>query len=152
MNTIQDCMKRNVFSILDTASVRDAVQILVARRIGLLPVVDAGMRPVGVVGMRNLLDLALPPVVHMLADVDYIGDFGVVEAFLPAPEVLAQPVTTVMRPGRVVEAECGLLRAYALMLQHDLHDLPIVDSGHRLVGIASRVDIGVAILSGWLKE
>jgi len=54
-----------------------------------------------------------------------------------------------MQPAIRVEEDCGLLRAYAFMLQHRILDLPVVDKDGRLVGLASRVDIGVAILSGW---
>ena len=54
-----------------------------------------------------------------------------------------------MRPPISVEQTCGLLRASALLRHHDLLDLPIVTPDGRLVGIASRVDIGAALLAGW---
>jgi CBS domain-containing protein len=146
---IQNCMKKTVFAIPGTATVRDAIGLLVSHHIGLLPVLDGNGRPVGVVGLRDLLDLALPSAIHLLEDVDFIGDFGAVETYQPSEEVLSQPITTLMRPGTVVQADSGLLRAYALMLQHDLHDLPVVDSEGRLIGIASRVDIGTTILASW---
>jgi CBS-domain-containing membrane protein len=38
------------------------------------------------------------------------------------------------------------------MLQHELHDLPVVDKEGRLIGIASRVDIGATILKSWQKD
>jgi CBS domain-containing protein len=57
-----------------------------------------------------------------------------------------------MKPAITVEEDCGLLRAYALMLQHNLHDMPVVSRDGRLAGITSRVDIGVAILSTWPKK
>lgn len=50
-----------------------------------------------------------------------------------------------------MEEDTGLLRAYALMLQQNLHDIPVVSKDGKLVGIASRVDVGVAILSTWDK-
>ena len=56
-----------------------------------------------------------------------------------------------MRPVFTVDEDCGLLRAYALMLQQHLHDIPVVSKDGKLAGIASRVDIGVAILSTWFK-
>jgi CBS domain-containing protein len=146
---IQDCMKKNVYAIPATATVRDAIDLLVSYHIGLLPVLDEGNRPVGVVGLHDLLNLALPSAIHLLDDVDFIGDFGAVETYQPSEAVLAQPITELMRPGTVVLAESGLLRAYALMLQHDLHDLPVVDAAGRLLGIASRVDIGTMILASW---
>jgi hypothetical protein len=50
-----------------------------------------------------------------------------------------------------VREDAGLLRAYATMLRHDLHDLPVIDQDGRLCGIASRVDIGTTILTSWQK-
>jgi CBS domain-containing protein len=54
-----------------------------------------------------------------------------------------------MKPPYTVHEDSGLLRTYALMLQHNLHDMPVVSQDGRLAGIASRVDIGTAILSAW---
>ncbi len=151
MLKISDCMKRNVFAIQDTDTVREAINQLVSKHIGLLPVLNRNGQPVGVVGLRDLLNLALPSVVHMLDDVDFLGDFGAVEAYVPSDEILSQPITRLMRPSTVVRQDAGLLRAYATMLRHDLHDLPVIDQEGRLCGIASRVDIGTTILSSWQK-
>lgn len=146
---IRDCMKRNVFSIPASATLGEAAELLAAKHIGLLPVVNGRNQPVGVIGLRDLLTLALPAFVHLIEDVDFVHDFGAVESSQPVPGVLAQSVTTLMRPATTVKEECGLLRAYALMIQHKMHDMPVVEADGTLVGIASRVDIGTAIISGW---
>jgi CBS domain-containing membrane protein len=146
---ILNCMKKTVYSISVTATMRDAIRLLVTHHIGLLPVVDHDQKLVGVVGLYDMLNLALPSTMQMLNDVDFIGDFGAVETYHPSDKLLDQPITNIMRPGTVVQADSGLIRAYAFMLQHDLHDLPVVDADGRLIGIASRVDIGVNILTGW---
>jgi len=146
---IKDCMKRNVFFIHASASIREAVDLIVSKHIGLLPVVDDDNRPIGIVGLSDLLQLSLPSSLKLLPDVDYIGDFGAVENYLPSDDTLAMPVQGIMRTGTVVFEDSGLVRAYALMLQHDLHDLPVVDKDGRLVGIASRVYIGTNIISNW---
>ena len=57
----------------------------------------------------------------------------------PAPEVIV-PV--------VVEDTCELIRALSVMEKHNLGDLLVVKEG-KLVGIASRVDIGRAFLISW---
>jgi CBS domain-containing protein len=54
-----------------------------------------------------------------------------------------------MKPAVSVDEDCGLLRAYALMLQHNLHDMLVVSKEGKLIGVASRVDVGVAVLSAW---
>lgn len=145
------CMKRNVVSISSRATIREAARVFVERHIGSLPVVNDADEPIGVVGLRDLLTLELPDFVNFIGDVDFVHDFGAVETTRPPAQVLDQPVTTLMKPIQTVDEDCGLLRAYALMLQHKLHDMPVINKKGKLVGIASRVDIGVAILSTWAK-
>lgn len=146
---IKDCMKRNVFSIPSTASIRQAAALAVERHIGLLPVVDERGKPIGVIRLADLISLELPDFFNLLPDLDFVHDFGAVETSRPSPEELDRPALTLMQPVTFVEETCGLLRAYALMVKHNLHDLLVVGEGGSLVGIASRVDIGTAILSTW---
>lgn len=144
-------MKRNVVSIHETATVREAAAIFVKKHIGLLPVVGDEHRLIGIVSLRDLLSLELPDFVSFIADVDFVHDFGAVETTRPPAEVLDQPVTSLIKPAITVDEGDGLLRAYALMLQHELHDILVVSKNGQLTGIASRVDIGTGILSAWEK-
>lgn len=144
-------MKRNVVSIHANATILEAAKIIVKKHIGLLPVVDDDEKPVGVIGMRDLLTLELPDFVSFVADVDFVHDFGAVEDTRPSAKTLNKAVKTLMSPAITVDEDCGLLRAYALMLQHNLHDMPVISKDGKLTGITSRVDIGVAILSAWQK-
>ncbi|HET7091684.1 MAG TPA: CBS domain-containing protein [Anaerolineae bacterium] len=146
---IADCMKRDVVSITASASIGQAAARFATRHIGMLPVVEAAGHLVGVLQLRDLLTLVMPDFVQLVEDFDFVHDFGAVESRQPSPETLARPVTEVMQPPISVEATCGLLRAFAVLREHDLHDLPVVDASGRLVGIASRVDIGAALLAGW---
>ena len=149
---ISDCMKQNVISISAKATVREAAAIFVKKHVGLLPVVDKNDKPMGVVGLRDLLSLELPDFVNFIADVDYVHDFGAVEITHPSARTLDKPIKSLMKEALTVEDDCGLLRAYALMLQHNLHDILIVSPDGKLSGIASRVDVGIAIISAWGKE
>jgi CBS domain-containing protein len=144
-------MKRNVISISETATVREAAAIVAEKHIGLLPIVDNDMQVIGVVGLKDLLSLEMPDFMKFIADVDYVHDFGAVENTRPSPEMLDKPITSLMKDAITVEEECGLMRAYALILQHNLHDMPVVSNAGKLTGVASRVDIGTAILSTWSK-
>jgi CBS domain-containing protein len=144
-------MKRNVVSVHANETIGEAAQIIVKKHIGLLPVVDDDMKPVGVIGLRDLLTLELPDFINFIADVDFVHDFGAVEDTRPSAKILNQTVQTMMSPAITVDEDSGLLRTYALMLQHNLHDIPVVSKEGKLVGITSRVDIGVAILAAWQK-
>lgn len=146
---IKDCMKLNVYSITSKATIRQAAAMFVQHHVGLLPVVDNLGKPVGIIRLRDLLTLELPDFFDLLPDLDFVHDFGAVETTRPTPEELDRPITKLMQPVTYVEETSGLLRAYALMMKHNLHDLPVVSYDGALVGIASRVDIGTAILSAW---
>jgi CBS domain-containing protein len=148
---ISSCMKRNVASIPITATILEAAKIIRNKHIGLLPVINESEVPVGIVGLGDLLTLELPDFVSFVADVDFVHDFGAVEETHPSAKTLNQSVQTLMQPPISVDEDSGLLRTYALMIQHDLHDIPVVSKEGKLTGIASRVDIGVAILSRWQK-
>src|SRR5512139_3833360 len=148
---IRKYMKRNVVSIPQTSTIREAAAVLVKHHIGLLPVVDKNKKLVGGVGLRDLLALELPDFVSFIADVDYVHDFGAVETTRPPARTLDRSIKTLMKPAISVHEDTGLLRVYALMLQHQLHDMPVVSKDDELVGVASRGDIGVAILSAWAK-
>ena len=148
---VSSCMKNHVVSVPVTATIREAAAVIVNKHIGLLPVVDKNDKPVGVIGMRDLLTLELPDFVSFVADVDFVHDFGAVETSHPSARTLDKSVKSLMKPAISVEEDCGLLRAYALMLQHNLHDMLVVSKDGKLIGVASRVDIGVAVLSSWGK-
>lgn len=148
---IADCMKHSVISIPETSSIREAASIFVKKHIGLLPIVDRDNKLIGVVGLRDLLNLELPDFVRFIEDLDFVHDFGAVETTRPPSRILEKPIKSLMKDAITVQDDCGLLRAYALMLQHNLHDLPVISKNGELAGIASRVDIGTSILSTWSK-
>ncbi len=125
--------------------------MIVKKHIGLLPIVDQDNKLVGVVGLRDLLNLQLPDFVRFIEDLDFVHDFGAVETTHPHAKALEKPITTLMKDAITVEKDCGLLRAYALMLQQNLHDMPVLSENGELMGIASRVDIGASILFAWEK-
>jgi CBS domain-containing protein len=148
---IRDCMKRNVVSIPEAFTIRDTAIVFVKEHVGLLPIVDQNNKLVGVVGLRDLLSLELPDFINFVADLDFVHDFGAVETTRPSAEVLGKSIKTLMHPPITVSEDSGLLRAYALMLQHQLHDMPVISNDGKLVGMASRVDIGTAIVSAWAE-
>ena len=148
---ISKYMKKDVVSIHADATISDAAHVFVKKHIGMLPVTDSDGKPVGVVSLQDMLTLELPDFVNFVADVDFVQDFGAVESTRPSAAALARSIKKLMKPPYSVAADCGLLRAYALMVQERLHDILVVSPDGKLIGIASRVDIGRAILSAWSK-
>jgi CBS domain-containing protein len=149
---IKDFMKKNVVSIPVETTIGEAAAVIVKKHVGILPVVGEHGKPVGVVRLSDLLELEMPDFIHLVDDFDFVHDFGAVETTRPTHKVLLQSVTTLMKSVITIEEDSGLLRAYAIMLQNELNDLPAINADGGLVGIVSRVDIGSAILSLWSME
>lgn len=146
---ISDCMKKKVIAISATANTGEAAALFAEHHIGTLPVIDSSRHLVGLLQLRDLLALVLPDFVRLIEDFDFVGDFGAIEARKPPQAALTIPVGKVMQPAISVNETCGLLRAFSVLRQESLHDLPVVDATGQLIGIASRVDIGVLLLSTW---
>ncbi|MCP4419332.1 MAG: CBS domain-containing protein [Chloroflexi bacterium] len=147
---IHKFMKPKVISILETATAMDAATLFATHPIGLLPVVTAENKLIGILYMRDLLQFVMPSFVDILDDFDFVvGDFGKYEEMESAPEIAEMSVKELMETAVSVMADCGLLRAFALIKSHNLRDLPIVDKDNNLVGLASHVDIGTALLARW---
>jgi CBS domain-containing protein len=142
-------MKQNVYTVNYSTSIADAAKMFAEKRIGSLPVVDENGKLVGLLQLRDLLELVLPDFLNLLDNFDFAPDFGAVEERIPSAEVLARPVSIIMQSPISVEMDSGLLRAFSLLHKYQLHDLPVVDENNVLVGIASRVDVGTAFVANW---
>lgn len=146
---VQEIMKPQVVSIPLAATVGEAIEAFIRHNVGLLPVVDDSGQLAGVLGLSQVLSLSLPAFVGMLEDFDFVHDFGAMEDVEINEEMRASPVSELMVEPISVGGHCGLMRAAAIMRQHDIRDLPVVDKDGRLVGLASWVDVGTALLRGW---
>ena len=105
-------------TISGEASVRDAVDLLAAKRIGALPVVEDG-RVVGIMSERD--------VIYCLKEV--------------GAEVLDWPVSRVMTsPAITADPDTAVLSALAMMTQRRIRHLPVVVHGE-IRGIVSIGDL-----------
>lgn len=150
MKTVAQCMKRVVVSIVETATVREAITLIVYHHVGTLPVVDDQGRLAGTLRLADLIGLGLPDFLQFLDRIEFIHTFGALEIQHPGADILKKQVRQIMHEPILVEESAGLLRASALLYKHQLMDLPVVDLERRLVGIASRVDLAVPVLEDWL--
>ena len=146
---LKSSMKKQVFTIQDTEDIGAAARKFIKHHVGMLPVIDGEGKLVGVLQLRDILSLAMPVFTKLMEDFDFVGSFGAADSIQPSKEEIDKKVSEVMEPPVYVEVISGLSRAFALLHQHNLTDLPVVDEENRLLGIASRVDIGTAILKRW---
>ncbi|MEN8172308.1 MAG: CBS domain-containing protein [Chloroflexota bacterium] len=147
---ISTWMKREVIFAGPNTSIMEAAALLVEKRVGTLPIVDEMGFLIGVTSISDIIQIFLPDFVSLLSDISFIKDFGILGS--PSPESLEKAqrlsVANVMKEPVSVDDNCSLIRALSVMEKHNLRDLSVVKDG-KLVGVASRVDIGRAFLIGW---
>ncbi|MCP4363075.1 MAG: CBS domain-containing protein [Chloroflexi bacterium] len=150
---VQQYMKTNAISIGVEDTVQEAAGLFVQHHIGTLPVVDGSNHLVGILHIRDLLQLVMPAFVDLIPDFDFVrANFGVYEEAAISAETADTPIRNLMGTAVSVRESSGLLRAFAILDKHEMYDLPVVDDDGRLVGLASRVDIGTAFLAQWQQS
>lgn len=145
------CMKQEVIFGYPQMTVREAAALMAVNNVGTLPVVNASSELVGVTTMREVIQIFLPDFVFLLSRIQFVKDYG--DLGTPSEGSVQRAarllVGDIMEDAVSVEPDCTLIRALSIMEKYGIADLPVVGDG-KLVGLASRVDIGRAFLSTWL--
>jgi CBS domain-containing protein len=150
-DSIDCCMKRKVIFGHPEMTVKEAALLMAENNVGTLPVVDEASVLVGVTRMRDVIQIFLPDFVPLLSNIRFVTDYGDLDTPSQENIQLAESllVADIMEEPVSVEDDCTLIRALSFMEKYRIRDLPVVREG-KLVGIASRVDIGRTFLSTWL--
>jgi CBS domain-containing protein len=117
MLTARDIMTEEVLSIRPTATVEEAIELLLMRRISGLPVVDDRDRLVGIVTEFALLAIAYDPNITR--------------------DKVSQHMTTDVL---TVDADDSIRKVADLCIVHRVRRVPVMEHG-RLVGLIARRDV-----------
>ena len=141
--TAADIMERNVVTITPEATVHELVQLLRAKDLGGVPVVDDAGRLVGMVTEGDLVveeaDVRAPHFVEVLGSLVFLGGQKKFEERLK--KMTGSTVGDIMTT-RVLSVAPGdpVGRAATIMADERIDRVPVVDDG-RVVGIIARHDI-----------
>ncbi len=116
--TILSGKGHEVVSLPSTASVKEAVELLVGRRIGCVPVVDGG-EVVGILSERDV--------------VRSLGEKGGSILDATVASVMTSPIVT-------IEPEVPVMTALSLMTRRRIRHLPVMENGN-MVGFVSIGDL-----------
>jgi transcriptional regulator len=119
----QDIMTKNILTVKEDTSVRDAINLIITKKISALPVVDDNMSIIGLISEKDLLPLAF---------YDSIDDISIKE-FIRKDVVF-------------MEEDTDLFEICEFFMNNNFKRVPIV-SGKKLTGIISRKDMLRFILS-----
>jgi len=150
---VRDAMKHNVISATPEMTVLEAARLIVRHKVGALPVVGKDKQLVGLLTIRDLLDIFIPNYFDQIENMQFVHGFGALEDFLPkdVPEIGSKTLQTLMGPPISVNEDESILRVATRMVRHKAIDLPVVNHAGQLVGLVSHVDIGSQFLQKWMK-
>ena len=142
--TVDEYMQTDVVSIINTASIREAIRLMVEKNINSLVVIDKENR---VVGMLSSIDIISYVVPDYLEDDKHLAAFESREVFeRRVKEVGDQPVTKSMSAKvQTIQPTHTLIEAVTLLSEHRINQLPVVDDQGRLIGYIGRSNIKKAI-------
>ncbi|WP_395091266.1 CBS domain-containing protein [Armatimonas sp.] len=148
MQTIAGIMTRDVVTISENATLREAAALLSEKQISGAPVVDAQGNLVGILSESDLLNEG-----RKRAALPRTAAFG---GFLASEEVLQRLyhagadlcVRSVMSTNlQMATEETTVIEATRTMISKKINRLPVVDSEGTLVGIVTREDLLKAVFS-----
>ncbi len=134
---VRDVMATDVATVPVTASLSTAVDLLVARGVKAVPVLDAKQKVTGIITGGDLLtrggmDARLSLRTHLPEELRQREISKLAQR--TAGDIMTTPVVT-------IGERASLREAARLMTKKDLKRLPVVDEAGELIGIVSRTDI-----------
>ena len=137
---VKEVMVKEVDSLSPDISVKEAMDILLKRKISGLPVIDTAGKLAGMFTEKNILSYLLP------SYIEKVGRFVYEENPKATKKKLAElcqiKISQLMRKEVVTTTEeTALCEAARIMLTQKARRLPVVDKEGKVVGIIAREDI-----------
>lgn len=136
---VSEVMTREVVTLPLQASVHSAWQLMLAKQVKAMPVIDASRRVVGILTDEDLLDRAgISQRLSVALRLEKTELQSELNALLQSPLLVKDVMTT---PVQVLPGNLHLREATARMVKSGLKRMPVVDHEGALVGMLSRLDI-----------
>ena len=130
--TVRDIMSHRIWSVSPDQSAREAVDLMVRRRVGALPVVGEKEEVLGIVTDREVMSALLPQIPRAGDDADNPRRAAALRD-TRVRDIMSRSVLC-------IADEMGINEVATLMINKDVEQVPVVNAG-RLVGVLTRSDI-----------
>ncbi len=143
MSKVSDVMSRDVITVRPETSLRELAEILSAKNINGVPVVDDDGDVIGVVSESDLVEQNRPlhiPTVFVILDsiIPLENPWRMQKEFKRLTASKVEDIYS--RPAICVKPDTEITEVARIMSEKQIHTIPVVDRG-RLVGVIGKVDV-----------
>ena len=154
---LEQIMKRDVFTLPETATVAEAMQLLVDNRISAAPLVDAAGKPTGFISDGDIMrylskrgQMIMDPVVMIVQTVDAYADHAGFAQKLE--KLMGMRASDIGAKGIIgVSIHADLPEVCRVLGENHLKKVPVLDGGV-IVGVINRSDITHFSMEKYLEE
>lgn len=142
---VNEIMAKNITSLSSDTNAREALNLLMEKKISGLPVIDEKNKLVGMFTEKEVLAAVLPSYLEKVGRFIYQENPKAVRHKIVALQ--AMKVKDIMRKEVVtVDEETTLCEVARIMLTQKARRLPVLDKAKEVVGIVSRGDVVKALM------
>ncbi|MFH1351665.1 MAG: CBS domain-containing protein [Pseudomonadota bacterium] len=146
----KDIMTRDIITVLPNTEIAHAARLLLDKGFNGVPVVDEKGKLVGIICQSDLIaqqkNFPLPSVFTLLDGFIPLASLKHYEKAIQ--KIAATTVADAMTPNPItVNPETGIEDIAGLMVDKNLHTLPVVDEKGKLMGIVGKEDILKTLIS-----
>ncbi len=144
---ISELYHKNVVTIIESATVLEALKVLIAERVNGLVVLDQEKKVVGVLALQDIAAATIPRQfrhnIQMAAAMYRPGFFSE-----NCDEIKKLPVSKIMRRKfTITNLNDNIMTVSADFLKNDLYLVPVIEEG-KLLGVITRSEIKMALAYG----
>ena len=126
IKTVESFMTKNIVTLNDTASIREAVNLMAERSISCIVIIDANKKPRGIITERDLVKKVLYK--NMNPDEATINS------------IMSSPVVGISK-------DTDILEAMMTMQKNRFRRVIVTDSNGDLIGLVTQTDLFKAVVS-----
>lgn len=141
---VKEYMSTRHVTISKSATLREAVELMIREKTNGLVITNGNREVVGILSSWDIIKQVVP---DYLEDEEHLASFEAESVFVKrTQEVADDPVERFMTKNvHKVKATDTLMEAAALLAEHGIRQLPVVDENEKLVGYINRTDIKRAV-------
>lgn len=136
---VGDIMTKDVITVSNISTVKDAANLIFRLQISGLPVVDENEHVVGMITEKDLIRMALPSYIEQVGDLSYLPHFEPFDKKLAHADKIK--ISDIMRKDVICLTEdVDVVEAARIMITKGIRRIPVLRD-KKLVGIICRSDI-----------